>query len=315
VTYAIDPELAAAIPMMPVVDIYDLADIPKVRAHVAKSLAAFDLPERTGVQVSEERVVGPAGVPEVRLRVYRPQQAAGPAGVYHVHGGGFILGDLEGDHIRNVELCHELGAVVVSVDYRLAPEHPFPAGLEDCYAALSWMAANAAELGIDPARIAIHGMSAGAGLCAALALLARDRHGPEICFQYLGVPEVDDRLETPSMQAFVDTPVVKRPNVAFGWDAYLGAGVRGTEGVSHYAAPARATELGGLPSAYVSVMQFDPLRDEGIAYALALLAAGVSVELHLFPGTYHASSLVQSASVSRRELAEEVAVLRRALQL
>ena len=137
------------------------------------------------------------------------------------------------------------------MDFRLAPENPFPAGLEDCYAALCWFPATAPEFGLDPARIAIHGISAGGGLCAALALLARDRGGPAIAFQYLGVPELDDRLVTPSMAAFVDTPLFNRSAAERSWDTYLGVGRRGTDSVLPYAAAARATNLTGLP-AYVS---------------------------------------------------------------
>jgi acetyl esterase len=203
----------------------------------------------------------------------------------------------------------------VSVDYRLAPETPFPGPLEDVYAGLVWMAAHAGELGIDAARIAIHGMSAGGGLCAGLALLARDRGGPHIAFQFLSVPELDDRLTSPSMTSFTDTPLWNRPRAVFSWDCYLGPGRAGSDDVPVYAAPARATKLAGLPPAYVSVMHFDPLRDEGVAYALAMLTAGVSVELHLFPGTFHGSALIQTAVISRREQAEAIAVLRQALAL
>jgi acetyl esterase len=216
---------------------------------------------------------------------------------------------------QNLRLARELGVVVVTVDYRLAPEHPYPAPLEDCYAGLVWTAKNADALGIDPDRIAIHGASAGGGLCAGLALLARDRGGPAITFQYLGVPELDDHLDTPSMRRFVDTPLWNRPRAVISWDSYLGAGKPGGPDVPIYAAPARATDLTGLPPAYVSVMEFDPLRDEGIAYAQALLQAGVSVELHAFPGTFHGSALVEQAAVSRREADEALVVLRRALKL
>jgi acetyl esterase/lipase len=204
---------------------------------------------------------------------------------------------------------------VVSVDYRLAPEDPYPAGLEDCYAGLVWFAEHAEEYGVDPDRIAIHGISAGGGLCAGLALLARDRGGPAIAFQYLGVPEVDDRLGTASMSAYIDTPLWNQPNAVLSWAAYLGAGVPGTADVPVYAAPARASDLSGLPAAYVSAMEFDPLRDEGIAYALALQAAGVQVELHMFPGTFHGSSLVEHAVISQLERSEEITVLRRGLRL
>jgi acetyl esterase/lipase len=253
----------------------------------------------------------------VLLRTYRPQGVTGPLPlVYDIHGGGFMLGAPDIDHGHNLLICRELGAAVFSVDYRLAPEHPYPAGLEDCYAGLSWAAKNATDLGIDADRIALFGGSAGGGLAAGLALLARDRGGPAIRFQFLGVPELDDRLDTPSMRAFTDTPLWNRPNAVISWDAYLGAGIPGTRDVPLYAAPARATaaDLAGLPPAYISVMEFDPLRDEGIDYARALISAGVTVELHLFPGTFHGSNMIAYAEVSQRETAEALAVLARALR-
>jgi acetyl esterase/lipase len=311
-TYAIDPELAAVLPMIPA---SDLTDLPAARASFSDMIAAMPKPDSAGILVEDRRIPGPAGAPDVPIRIYRPEQPVAPAAVYDVHGGGFMLGDLEIDHARNLVLARELGVVVVSVEYRLAPETPFPGPLEDVYAGLVWTAEHAAELGVDPQRIAIHGSSAGGGLAAGLALLARDRGGPHIAFQYLGVPEIDDRLSTPSMTAFTDTPIWNRPNAVISWEAYLGSGVPGTDGVSPYAAPARATDLAGLPPAYVSVMHFDPLRDEGIGYALAMLAAGVTVELHLFPGTFHGSGLAPHAAVSRRESAETIGVLRQALAL
>ncbi|MEK6438864.1 alpha/beta hydrolase [Pseudonocardia sp. T1-2H] len=291
----------------------DVSDIPAARVTMKELRAGLPEPDETGISVTDVTVPGPAGAPDVTLRIYRPDEVAGPIGIYDVHGGGFILGDIDASHAGNVALARAVGAVVVTVEYRLAPEAPFPAPLEDVYAGLVWFAEHAADYGVDPARIAIHGISAGGGLCAGLALLARDRGGPAIAFQYLGVPEVDDRLTTPSMTAFTDTPIWNRPNATVSWDSYLGEGVPGSADVSPYAAPARATDLSGLPPAYVSTMAFDPLRDEGIAYGLALLAAGVPVELHLFPGTFHGSTLIEGAAISKREIAERVAVLRRAL--
>lgn len=273
------------------------------------------MPDTTGVRIEDREIPGRDGDPAIPIRIYLPEQRSAPAGVYSVHGGGFVAGDLETEHGTNVILARELGVAVVSVDYRLAPETPFPGGLEDVYAGLVWAAENAHELGIDPQRIAIHGTSAGGGLCAALALLARDRGGPHIAFQFLSVPELDDRLATASMTDFTDTPLWNRPRAILSWDCYLGAGRAGTDDVPIYAAPARATDLTGLPPAYVSVMHFDPLRDEGVAYALAMLAAGISVELHLFPGTFHGSMLIQDAAISKREEAEKIAVLRQALAL
>ena len=229
-----------------------------------------------------------------------------------IHGGGFIVGSVEAEHIGAVLSAENLGAVVVSVDYRLAPEHPYPAGVHDCYAALTYIHAEAAALGVDTDRIAVMGASAGGGLAAATALLARDEGGPALCFQMLHIPELDDRLETPSMQAFVDSPVWNRPLAEQSWHAYLGD-IWGTADVPIYAAPARAVDLRGVPPAYVSTAENDPLRDEGIAYALGLLRAGVSVELHQFPGTFHGSALVMTAAVSQRAQQESAAVLRRAL--
>lgn len=310
-SYALDPEIAAAVSMLPQADYKDLV---VGRAQIKELTAAIlSQVDTSGVKVRDELVPGPDGASGVRVRVYTPDRVAAPSLLFGVHGGGFTTGDLDTDHEANLELARDLGVVVVSVDYRLAPEAPFPAGLEDCYAALVWSVKNAGELGIDPARVVIRGGSAGGGLCAALALLARDRGGPAIAFQFLSVPEIDDRLDTPSMRAFTDTPLWNRPNAEFSWDCYVGPEVRGTDRVSPYAAPARATDLARLPPAYISVMEFDPLRDEGIAYAQALLAAGVPVELHLFPGTFHGSKLIRHASVSRREKAEACAVLARAL--
>ncbi|GLE54101.1 alpha/beta hydrolase [Mycobacterium montefiorense] len=311
-TYAFDPEIAAVVPLLP-----DLpgGDPLAIRAALSDMIAQFPPPDTIGVQIEDREIPGRDGDPAVPIRIYRPEQRSAPAALYSVHGGGFIAGDLETEHASNVVLARELGVVVVSVDYRLAPETPFPGGLEDVYAGLVWMAAHADELAIDSQRIAIQGTSAGGGLGAALALLARDRGGPHIAFQYLSVPELDDRLTTASMTDFTDTPMWSRPRAIISWDSYLGAGRAGADDVSIYAAPSRATDLAGLPPAYVSVMHFDPLRDEGVAYALGLLAAGVSVELHLFPGTFHGSMLIQDAAISKREGAEKLAVLRQALAL
>lgn len=210
-------------------------------------------------------------------------------------------------------MAAEAGVVVVSVDYRLAPENPYPAGLDDCYAALLWTAKSASELNIDPDRLALYGESAGGGLAAAVALLARDRGGPALRYQHLGIPELDDRLDTPSMRAYLDTPLWNRPMAEFSWDSYLGEGRRGTADVSAYAAPARAEDLSGLPPTTVVTCQYDPLRDEGIAYAQRLAQADVLVELMLYPGTFHGSTIAQDAAITQRMNTEALASLRRGL--
>jgi acetyl esterase/lipase len=179
--------------------------------------------------------------------------------------------------------------------------------LDDAYAVLTWTAAHAAELGIDRGRVAVGGHSAGAGLAAAVALRARDHHGPPIRFQLLNQPELDDRQQTWSARQFTDTPWMTRDKLAATWRHYLGA-----QPASAYAAPARAADLSGLPAAYVATAEFDPLRDEAITYALGLLRAGVPVELHQWPGTFHGSQAILSAEISQRQNAELAAALRRA---
>ena len=234
--------------------------------------------------------------------------------MYHVHGGGFIVGDLEMSHLLNVEMARLLGSVVVSVDYRLAPEWPFPIPVEDVYGGLVWLHERANEFDIDPSLVALHGQSAGAGLVAAAALMARDRKGPPIRFQLLTSPTIDDQLVTASSRHFTDTPALTRRDMEICWSAYLGPITRGGNDVPPYAAPRRATNLTNLPQTYISAAEFDPLRDEAIEFARALLSAGVSVELHLFPGTFHGSLGAQEASISRRQLAEEIAVLSRVVR-
>ncbi|TXS49865.1 alpha/beta hydrolase [Streptomyces sp. t39] len=311
-----DPELAAALTMMPEVDI---TDVHAARAAQAGQLAAAVAgADTTGVDIEETVAPVRPGAPAVPLRLYRPQGVRGPLpAVYGLHGGGFVLGTPDVDHDWNLRLCRELGVVVVGVDYRLAPEHPFPAPLEDCWAGLCRLAGDADALGVLPDRIAVWGDSAGGGLAAALTLLARDRGGPVIRFQQLRSPALDDRLETPSALLFTDTPVWNRRNALLSWEAYLGPGLRGTPGVPPYAAPARAATAAaaGLPPAYISVMEFDPLRDEGVAYARALRAAGVPVRLRLLPGTFHGAWAVEHAAVVREASAEAVAALRAGLGL
>ena len=315
-SYNFDPEFEELLALLPPLDLSHRDKLDAARATMNEMTAALaaDL-DTSGVSWADQSVPGPDGDPDVGIRIYRSDAAtAENAGLLYIHGGGFIVGDLESSHGQCIALCRGLGTTVVSVDYRLAPETPYPGGLEDCYAALQWTAANASELNIDPARLGVMGVSAGGGLSAATALLARDRGGPALCFQYLGIPELDDRLDTVSMREFTDTPLWNRPNAFVSWDCYLGEQYqRGGEDVPGYAAPARMEDLSGLPPAYVSTMEFDPLRDEGILYALRLLQAGVRTELHTFPGTFHGSSLFPDVPVSQRENEELFTVLRRGL--
>ncbi len=295
----LDPELHAIVELLPdTSDAFD--DIPAARAMFDAWLPTGPVPGEEALEVVDEVVDG------VPLRIYRPQAPTGDLpGILYLHGGGFCIGSIGTEHAGAVALANAIGAVVVSVDYRLAPEHPYPAGLEDCYTGLQRLAALD---GVDPARLAVHGQSAGGGLAAATALLARDRGGPGLAFQSLGIPELDDRLETPSMVAFTDTPMWSRAQAAKSWEYYLGGNP-----ADQYAAPARAEDLAGLPPAYVVTCELDPLRDEGITYGLRLLAAGVSVELHSYPGAFHGAMLVPGAAVVQRMQGELVDALNRAL--
>jgi acetyl esterase/lipase len=314
--YAFDPELAPIVEMLPDTTLGHHT-LDEARAGLLELIAPLnEQVDSTGITISDHEAPGPEGAGPVCVRVYAPGDpppARGRPALLDIHGGGFVLGSVEMEHSFAIAVARDLGAVVVAVEYRLAPEHPFPAGVEDCYAALVWMHENAKELGIDAARVGVGGQSAGGGLTAAMVLLARDRGGPPVCFQFLGIPELDHRLDTPSMRAFVDTPMWNRPNAVTSWEMYLGPDHDGV--VSPYASPAVATDLRGLPPAYVTTMEFDPLRDEGIIYAMRLMEAGVCVELHSYPGTFHGSSLVPGAAVSKRGNEELMVALRRGLRV
>ncbi|WP_207926512.1 alpha/beta hydrolase [Actinocrispum wychmicini] len=295
-----DPELEAFVPLFPKAD---LSDPVTSRKNLAELAASIPAPDVAGMEVTD-RIV-PAD-PDVPVRIYHPQDAHGA--IVWLHGGGFVMGSLATEHPWATRVAESSGAVVISVGYRLAPEHRFPAALDDVYAVLCWAAEHAAELGVDPERIAVGGHSAGAALAAAVALRARDQHGPSIRCQLLNQPGLDDRQETWSAQAFTDTPWMTKTKIGQIWQHYLGS-----RPATPYAAPARATDLSGLPPAHIATAEYCPNRDEGIGYALRLMQAGVSVELHQWPGTFHGSQAILSAEVSQRQLAELAAALRRAL--
>jgi acetyl esterase len=237
---------------------------------------------------------------QVPVRVYRPEGLAkdAPALIF-IHGGGFVMGDISSRDPLCLGLAHHGQCAVISVDYRLAPEHPFPAGFDDCYAALEWLAQAPVETNLCPAKIAVCGISAGGGLAAALALKSRDQKGPALAHQFLIIPDVDDRLITDSSHRIHDTRVWDRSTAEVSWQMYLGVSYGGD--VSPYAAPARATDLSGLPPATVLVEDLDILRDEGVDYANRLNNAGVRTELHVYPGTFHGHfGMVPEAAVSQR---------------
>ena len=309
---ALDPQLERVVRTLPDfgtearLDDLDLVrslrDTPAMLRALGTSLATDDR-----VEVENREVPGRTGDRTLLVRIYRPRSAARGAVVF-LHGGAFVLGDVYVEEQRCLHLAAETGALIVSVDYSLAPEEPFPSGLEDAYAALSWVAAEAEALGIDRSRLAVAGSSAGGGLAAALALLARRRAGPAICFQLLVYPMLDDRLDSPSMQ-MTGTPLFSKRAAADAWGHYLGH-----RQADELAAPARADSLARLPPAYVMVAEHDPLRDEGIEYATRLTRAGVGCELHLFPGTFHGFDIVCARSaLGSRALEEQAVALRRAV--
>lgn len=265
------------------------------------------------VVTTKRTISGPGG--ELMVKVYEPANRPDTSlpAVLYIHGGGYVLGHPDRDDINCEITVLEVNCVVVSVDYRLAPEHPYPAAIDDCYAALKWMADSAIELNIDLKRIAVAGASAGGGLTAALSLLVRDKGGPAICFQMPLYPMLDNRNVTPSSYEITSSKAAwNRALNVVAWDMYLGEHASGE--VSPYAAVVHADNFEGLPPTYTCVGQLDPFRDETIEYVTRLAQAGVEVELHLYPGCFHGFEVyVPQAEVSKRAGAEYMNALKRAL--
>ena len=309
----LDEDHLAVLQMLPG-DLLDMSDIVATRAKLDEFMGQMPAPELPAtVEVTDHHIDGFDGH-QVMVRTYRPvERRENSPGLYWIHGGGMILGSVDMDDGRNAALVAELGIAVASVEYRLAPEFPYPVPMEDCYSGLTWFFDQAEAFGLDTSRIAIGGASAGGGLAAGLALLARDRRQVTPCFQLLTFPMLDDRNETPSSHMIDDARVWSRAANEAGWDAYLD-GDNGADDVPAYAAPARAIDLSGLPPAIITVGSFDMFLDEDIAYGQALLQAGVPCELHVYPGAFHGSNgFVAHADVSQRWHRDEMAALERAL--
>ncbi len=290
VPQAVDPEMAPGLEAFPV------PDFTEDLLTVVRDLGMPEAPLSDAV-LRTERIV--PGDPPIPVRLLEPVTRQDPlAAVFAIHGGGFVLGDRTMFDGLFDRWCPELGIVGISVEYRLAPETAYPGPLEDCYAALLWTVEHADELGIDVARLGICGMSAGGGLAAGLALLARDRGQVDLAFQLLEYPMLDDRQITPSSR-LDGLPVWSSRSNTFGWRSYLGP-LYGTDDVPPYAAPARATDLAGLPPTFVSVGSVDGFRDEDIDYALRLNQAGVPTELHVYPGAPHGFQLAGDTAISRQ---------------
>lgn len=307
------PELRAALEFFPKIDFSN--GVEAFRGDIFGVGRPPLPPELEEVRREERMVPGYPGDPDVRVLLYTPPgSAAGlrPA-VLDIHGGGFVLGDADMNDAANRALVLQLGCVIVSVDYRLAPETVWPGALHDCHAALTWLHDNAAALGVDPARIAISGGSAGGGHAAALAIHARDKGGPPICFQLLDFPMLDDRTCTaadphPHCGDFGWTAEMNH----FGWRALLGTEPGGAD-VPEAAVPARVSDLSGLPPAYMMVGALDLFLEEDLEYARRLTRARVPVELHVVPGAYHGFGLAQDAPQTRQTARLRLEALARAL--
>ena len=304
--HLVDPELVELADSFPVLEITD-ETLAEVRAFSAGFNVEGDA-SAAGVTREEIYVPGPVEAAEVRCLVYRPVSAEGPLPVYlHLHGGGYIMGSPEGSDLQSIQLASALSCVVVSVDYRLAPEHPWPAGLEDAYAALDHLFRHADAMGIDAARIAIGGESAGGGLAAALALKARDEGDHKVLYQLLVYPMVDDRTAGEQPHDPLTGEYVWRPeHNRYAWAAYLG------EADPAMAAPARAVSLKDLPPVWIGVGTLDLFLDENIAYARRLMAAGVATELKVYPSAFHGFSFNPEAAVSKAYAADYAGALARA---
>lgn len=298
-------------------DFMGTLDAPRRRARFDEFLRQVIPPRRLFPEVvrTDLKIPGHAGDADVAVRTYRgPAVPTKAPGILFIHGGGFNIGSVEQEDNAAAFLASQLGVVVVSVDYRLAPEHPHPAPVTDCYAALSWMATEATRLGIDPARLAVYGHSAGGGLAANVALMARDRGSLRVAYQMLCYPMLDHRMSSPSIASLSGLGVWDRGANAEAWKCLLGASP--DRNSPAYAAAASASDVKGSPPTYVDVGDLDILLDEDVAYAQRLMQAGVEVELHVYPGAYHGfDAFSPTAAVSQKAVQSRLAALRRALRL
>lgn len=299
----LNPEFASLLDL----NLFEHLDIDLIKQHrvAIPGLGPTDLVDRSDHEID--------GTPPVSVRVHRPRTAGeglSPS-VLSIHGGGFIIGSYDMDDARFESWCSALGVIGISVDYRLAPETPYPGPLEDCYGALKWANDNSGELGIDPTRLGVYGVSAGGGLAAALTLLVRDRGELSLAFQLLESPMLDDRQITHSSR-LGGLAVWSKETNEFGWKCYLGD-LFGQNNVPAYAAPARASDLSGLPPTFISVGTADGFRDEDIDYAMRLNQAGVPTELHVYPGAPHGYQMFVDSPIARQSQRDSDEWLARAI--
>jgi acetyl esterase/lipase len=316
--HLVDPQLAAGIDAMPPYHRTSAQTLGEMRALVENAARTqVEVADASGVEVSEQYLPAVDGSSQrIRVAIYRPPAMRDvlPA-FFHIHGGGMVMGRPEMRHASLLSTAREIPCLVASIDYRLAPEAPFPASLEDCYASLRWLHAQALTIGIDPKRIAIGGESAGGGIAAGLALLARDRGEVPVIVQMLTYPMLDDRTAVAdNLPAHVGEFVWGREANRFGWRSLL-ACEPGAHAVSPYAAPARCQSLEGLPPAFIAVGALDLFMEEDLEYARRLSRAGVPTELHLYPGAFHAFDAVPDAEIAGVFRTDWLRALRRAFRV
>ena len=308
----VDPEL---LPFLDQYPRYDLTDalLPQIRAGLLERMgAARTSTAYPDIKCYEQRIPGCDGDPDVRLLIYEPPTRARRPALLHIHAGGHVMGLPEMTDSQHRHFAHDIGCVVVSVDYRLAPEHPYPAGLHDCLAALRWLHASAGQLVIDPAFIGIAGESAGAGMAVGLALLVRDQKQCAIKYLSLVAPMLDDRTGSSEESCLRSQDLSwSRGSNQFGWRALLP--MIGATAPDVYAAPARATSYAGLPDTFISVGSLDLFAQENLAFAARLMQDNVGVEMHLYPGAYHGFDRVPEARLSQQFGMDRSRALKRAI--
>ena len=305
----LDPGLKLVLDQLAATPGPQLHELPVAQARAFFEQMQLPRPEVKIAGVEDRRIPGPAG--EIPVRIYRPDGKAPLPALVYFHGGGWVIGSLETHDGSCRDLANRVGCLVVSVDYRLAPEHRYPAAAEDCFAATKWVAENAAALGVDPKRIAIGGDSAGGNLTAAVALMARDRRGPALRHQLLIYPVTDADFTRASYRENAEGYLLTTKAMEWFWGHYVPDAAQRKEA---YASPLQAKDLAGLPPAFVITAEYDPLRDEGEAYATRLQEAGVRTMAKRYDGAIHGFfAMGLLAEVARSAVADAVAALRSAL--
>lgn len=310
--HLVDPDLIGLLELWPETE-FTLQTLAQIRS--SSLPIPIDPTAETLVAMATRSVPGPPDAPPVEVAIYTPRKRSSDVlpCIFHMHGGGYVVGSAAASDATLRPKSAALDCVIVSVEYRLAPETPFPGAIEDCYAALSWLFANASELGVDARRIGVMGESAGGGLAASLALLARDRGELPLAFQHLVYPMLDDRTCTrPQPHLYTGEFLWTAEKNAFGWSCLLGTDPGG-EDVSPYAAAARATDLSGLPPTFICTGALDLFLEEDLEYARRLTHVGVPVELHVYPGAYHAFDIDPNAEVAINARRDRISALKRAL--